>query len=448
MFDEPCPDDWSSAPLRELVDPDRKITYGIVQPGRWQEPGKGVPLIRGQDYSSGKVDVANLKYVHDRVASKYSRSTVFQGDILFSIVGYVGLCAVVPKDAEGANITQTTARVAPSEGIHSGYLAQYIRSRPFKNEIKKYTKGSAQPGLNLDDVEKMVVSRPQSFREQSAIARTLETLDSQIEKTQALIAKLEQVKEGLLHDLLTYGVDENGELRPSPEDAPKLYKQSRLGPIPEAWDAVTLEEVVRRSGGLLQTGPFGAQLHSHEYVSSGVPVIMPQDMVGNRLSVASIARVTEEKAADLSRHRVEENDLVFARRGELSRCISVKSAQAGWLCGTGCLLARISERETDANWLAQVYRRPAIQSQVLGRAVGSTMANLNTSILAGLVIGRPPIGEQQEVSRRLTVISERIDCERRKQSKLLAEKSGLMDDLLTGRVRVTPLLEREAAESN
>ena len=76
------------------------------------------------------------------------------------------------------------------------------------------------------------------------------------------------------------------------------------------------------------------------------------------------------------------------------------------------------------------------------------MANLNTSILAGLVIGRPPIGEQQEVSRRLTVISERIDCERRKQSKLMAEKSGLMDDLLTGRVRVTPLLEREAAESN
>lgn len=297
--------------------------------------------------------------------------------------------------------------------------------------------------LNKAKMAEMTLNLP-PLVEQIKIAEILDTLDTAIHETEAIIAKLKAVKQGLLHDLLTRGIAANGELRPPQAEAPHLYQPSPLGWIPREWEEVTLGEIVRRSGGFLQTGPFGSQLHAHEYVLDGVPVIMPQDMVNGELSVESIARINQRKATVLSRHRVQSNDLVFSRRGDLSRCVAIEEEHLGWLCGTGCLLARLPAHEVNGYWLALVYTQPGIQTQVMGRAVGSTMANLNTSILAAITITRPPVTEQNEIARRLQSLNKRIRFEEEELEKRRFEKSALMDDLLTGRVRVTPLLEAAA----
>jgi type I restriction enzyme S subunit len=275
------------------------------------------------------------------------------------------------------------------------------------------------------------------------ITAILDTLDTAIHQTEAIVEKLKQVKQGLLHDLLTRGVDANGELRPGYEQAPELYQESPLGWIPKVWEIVTLNQIRIRSGGVLQTGPFGSQLHAHEYVTDGVPVVMPQDIVDGHVSVQQIARIPEEKAARLSRHRLIVNDVVFSRRGDLSRCVAIGDKQIDWVCGTGCLLARFPSREINASWLALIYQQPGLQSQVLGRAVGSTMANLNASILGELTIGRPEVDEQGEITGRLKAATQRINQETRALTKLKKEKLALMDDLLTGRVRATPLLDAD-----
>ena len=279
-----------------------------------------------------------------------------------------------------------------------------------------------------------------SPEEKLKIAELLDTLDTAIRQTEAIVDKLKQVKQGLLHDLLTRGVDANGELRPSYEQAPELYKDSPLGWVPKDWEIVTLGQIASRSSGILQTGPFGSQLHAHEYVADGVPVVMPQAMIDGRLSVQQIARITTRKAVALSRHRVIPNDIVFSRRGDLSRCVAIEDEHTGWLCGTGCLLARLPKKEINGFWLALVYQQPGVQSQVLGRAVGSTMANLNTAILAELTIARPIVDEQNEITLRLKATTLRMNQELADLAKLRQQKIGLMDDLLTGRVRVTPLL--------
>ncbi|MCG5517486.1 MULTISPECIES: restriction endonuclease subunit S, partial [unclassified Ectothiorhodospira] len=99
-----------------------------------------------------------------------------------------------------------------------------------------------QVSLNTGQLKKLSVFTP-PLPEQRLLARILDTLATQIQKTEALIAKLEKVKEGLIHDLLTRGIDENGQLRPSPEQAPELYKDSPLGLIPSGWDLLTLGEI-------------------------------------------------------------------------------------------------------------------------------------------------------------------------------------------------------------
>ena len=278
----------------------------------------------------------------------------------------------------------------------------------------------------------------------SKVADVLDIVDTQIQKTKALIAKLEKVKEALLHDLLTRGIDESGRLRPSPEQAPELYKESPLGLIPREWSVSTLGERLSQYGGFIQTGPFGSQLHAEEYVREGVPVVMPQDMRDIEVSKENIAQITEERAEDLARHRVGEGDLLFSRRGDLSRCSFMSSSNKGWLCGTGCLLLRPAEH-IDGFWLANIYKLSAIQSQVYGMAVGSTMVNLNSTILKNILIPFPAFQEQSKIAEAIKSSKNKIFEEINILSKLKLQKIGLIDDLLTGRVRVTPLLDQAQA---
>jgi type I restriction enzyme S subunit len=217
-------------------------------------------------------------------------------------------------------------------------------------------------------------------------------MDAASAHTEALITKLKQIKAGLLHDLLTCGMDENGQLRDAIAN-PKQFKDSPLGRIPKDWELITLRDVVTRSGGLIQTGPFGSQLHAYEYVDVGVPVIMPQDIRDGYISDSHIVRIPLKKSRTLARHLVELNDVVFARRGDLGRCVAINEREVGWLCGTGCLLFRPPEKEIDAHWLAATYRHERSQRQILSRAVGSTMVNLNSTLLADLLIAKPTYTE-------------------------------------------------------
>ena len=138
----------------------------------------------------------------------------------------------------------------------------------------------------------------------------------------------------------------------------------------------------------------------------------------------------------MRRHWLQQNDVVFSRRGDLSRAAAITQREAGWVCGTGCFLLRVSSKQMNAEWLAYRYRHPFIQRQVDACAVGSTMPSLNNAVMHGLRFSLPPVEEQDEIVRQLNSIdnSLRVEAERNEKAKLV--KSGLMQDLLTGKVRV------------
>ncbi|MDG4868664.1 restriction endonuclease subunit S [Guyparkeria sp. 1SP6A2] len=425
---------WGEAPLRELVDPERKITYGIVQPGEWQEEGWGVPLIRGQDYSSGVVDVENLRYVHPSIAAPYARSTVKPGDLLFSIVGYVGLCAEVPNEAGGANITQTTARVAPRDGLDGRFLLHYFRSKAFHSEVKKYTKGSAQPGLNLADVEKMVVKYPVAVCEQHKIAQILDTLDTQIRQTEALIAKLETVKQGMLTDLLTRGIDENGQLRPPPKEAPELYKESPLGQIPRGWDYASWGECT-------ESWAMGPRFSAEKYTEDGnVATLRTTDMDSEGGVNHATMPIAQLDLRGLEQHILRVGDFVITRSGTCGVCGVFHGHNLPVLPGAFLIRFRFDTSKLDAEFMAMLMNSHVGRPLVARNAEGGVQKNLRGTSLLKISFAKPPVGEQVEIRLRVESVAGEIENLRADLRKLGSQKSGLMDDLLTGRVRVTPLL--------
>src|SRR4051812_885118 len=119
------------------------------------------------------------------------------------------------------------------------------------------------------------------------------------------------------------------------------------------WTAATLGEIVDRSGGEIQTGPVGSQLHRSDYTSdetSGVPLVMPKDMVGGRIDYSSAALVEAGKAHEMARHSCRPGDILLSRRGDIGRCVLIRDADDGVLCGTGSLKVTVPETELDSEF--------------------------------------------------------------------------------------------------
>jgi type I restriction enzyme S subunit len=150
-------------------------------------------------------------------------------------------------------------------------------------------------------------------------------------------------------------------------------------------EPVPLSDLTGKSG--IQIGPFGSQLHASDYVATGVPVVMPQDLVDGKISQVAIARVSEADAARLGRHRLAPGDIILPRRGDLSKRALVGPDHAGWLCGTGSVRVRVADEEPAVVFHAM--RTIEVNAWLNANAVGATMPNLNTAIVARLPIRIP-----------------------------------------------------------
>ncbi len=188
------------------------------------------------------------------------------------------------------------------------------------------------------------------------------------------------------------------------------------------WEPTTLGSVCDRQGGSIQTGPFGSQLHASDYVEQGIPVVMPANIGSDGgISEDGIARITQFDADRLQQHKLQVGDVVFSRRGDVTRNALIEAHQAGWLCGTGCLKVRLgSQTQASAKFISYCLRLPETKDWLVRHAVGATMPNLNTSILSAVPILLPELTVQQSIANILGCLDERIDLLRETNATLEA----------------------------
>ncbi|MDP2181626.1 MAG: restriction endonuclease subunit S [Actinomycetota bacterium] len=186
------------------------------------------------------------------------------------------------------------------------------------------------------------------------------------------------------------------------------------------WPVRTLAEACSAAGGSVQTGPFGSQLHKSDYVSNGIPSIMPINIGDNRIDSTDIAMVGAADVERLARHRVRPGDIVYSRRGDVRRRALVRDEQAGWLCGTGCLRVRPGEGVLDPGYLSYYLGHSEVQDWIERHAIGATMPNLNTGILGALPVVVPPLAEQHAIASILGALDDKIELNCR-MSRTLGE---------------------------
>ena len=187
------------------------------------------------------------------------------------------------------------------------------------------------------------------------------------------------------------------------------------------WIPTTLGEICSKQRGAIQTGPFGSQLHTSDYKETGIPVVMPTNIGEGGIATDGIARIDRLDVERLQQHKLQLNDIVFSRRGDVTKNALVRHREVGWLCGTGCLKVRLGEESVaNARFISYYLRLPETKEWLIRHAVGATMPNLNTGILAAVPVTLPPLKIQLEIAVILGALDDRITLLRETNSTLEA----------------------------
>ena len=434
------------ATVDELAD---KAWIGLVTTMTKSYVEQGVPLIRNSDIKEGYVRTEGMINLDPGFAELYFARTVRTGDIVSVHTGDIATSSVIKEELNGAHGFATINTRVDSKQIYNHYLCYFFNSAYFKYQAYGVITGDGRDNLNLKEFLELKVLYPADIKQQQKIANILSTVDKLIENTQTLIDKYTAIKQGMMADLFTRGIDLScgpdstpasnpsyGQLRPSFEDAPELYKETDLGWVPKGWEVSVLGEICAEGGGGVQTGPFGSQLHAHDYKDEGVPIITVEHLGDNKILHEGLPLVGEDDYNRLRKYRMTEGDLIFSRVGSIDRCAYVSKLENGWMFSGRCLRVRIGCKNNSSRYFSYQLNNESCRNWILNHSVGSTMACLNTSILSGVPLVQPDISEQKVITSRLDAISELIDICNEEKAVYRDTKKGLMQDLLTGKVKV------------
>ena len=150
----------------------------------------------------------------------------------------------------------------------------------------------------------------------------------------------------------------------------------------------------------IRIGPFGTMLHKSDCISGGVPVINPQHIKSGKILPSASVTVSEEKARDLSAYRLQTNDIIMGRRGEMGRSAAITDVENGWLCGTGSILFRLKPN-FDAGFYAQILSSPDVVHYLEEHATGTTMKNLNEDIVQYIPVPFVTTEMQREITMKM-----------------------------------------------
>lgn len=341
--------------------------------------------------------------------------------------------------AKSGLVASTMAKITPDHTFLPDFFFHVAKHAELY--LKGQTNGTGIPHVDRELLEAIQVFRP-TPSEQQVIAKILDTLDTTIHETESIIGKLKAVKQGLLHDLLTRGIDTNGELRPHQSEAPQLYKTSPLGWIPKEWSICGVLDVAPNDRQCILTGPFGAQLGQADFVAEGVPVLRIGNVQSGYIDWSDLQFVSYRKAVQLGRFSILPGDLLFARQGATTgRNALADERSNGALINYHIIRVAVDTELCEPVYLHALFNSEHSKGQVDQEKGRGTREGINSKQIASLKFALPPIAEQKGLVARINTVNDAAANEAELLTKLLLKKTGLMNDLLTGRVRVTHLLQ-------
>lgn len=361
-----------------------------------------------------------------------SAKLIPEGTILLTSRASIGLSKIA---GHSLCTNQGFKNLVPGKAIDGLFL--FYQTQRIRSEFERFAAGSTFLEINKRDTERIRLSAPAEITHQRRVASILVKVDVAIEKTESLIEKYQHIKAGLMHDLFTRGVLPNGQLRPRREEAPELYQNTAIGWIPSDWRVKKCAELCSRIcvGIVIQPSQY--------YVESGVPALRSANVRENGITLENVVYISPEANSLLSKSQIRAGDIVSVRTGYPGTSAVVPLDLHGFNCID--IIVSTPNSEVDSEYLCEWINSSNGKGQVLRAQGGAAQQHFNVGEMQSLLVALPQYAEQIAIKERLRAVQAKISTELVNMRKLQAQKSGLMQDLLTGKVPV-PVPEHEATD--
>lgn len=394
---------------------------------------EGHPIVNAKDIPNGRINLNSCTRItqHDWELLKKQNCAPQPGDVLLSKDGTIGRVVLYDTDLSVV-VLSSVAILRPKCCVHPNFLSHVLRSDAFRRQLLVLESGSALRRIVLKDIRKLEFTFPECTREQSKIAEVLSTVDRAIEQTEALIFKQQRIKTGLMQDLLTRGIDEQGNLR---SEESHHFKDSPLGRIPVEWD-------VRSLASISEFVTSGARGWAKYYSADGAKFLRIGNLTREHINMRldDVVFVQPPSSAEGMRTLVKQGDILVSITADLGIIAVIPEKFGEGYVNQHIALVRIDDDEVVPRFVGWALQGRAGQAQFERQNDSGAKAGLNLPTIRGLLTPCPPKQEQEHIVKVLdtnTQISEQLRLDLQKQQSL---KDALMLDLLTGEKRVTRLL--------
>lgn len=372
--------------------------------------------VQQKNISWNEEDLLPVKYLE-----KFNEYKLQEDDVVIAmtrpiISTGIKVCKIEKRDLP-CLLNQRVGRFIIKDLLISKYLYNYCFTDYFINKVKELCSTTGQPNISANQIESILITIP-SVKEQEKITSILSTVDEQIDNVDALIEKNKELKKGLMQTLLTKGIGHT------------KFKTTEIGEIPEEWQ-------VKRLGNVCEVKS-SKRVYQSDYIDSGVPFYRSKEII--ELSKGNLPTVE----LFIARDKFEEFKEKYGvpKLGDLM-ITSVGSVGKTWVCDgrefyykDGNLTQIISNNEINTKYISYVFECEYLIKQYLGQSSGSAQVALTLEKLKNLLVIFPTIDEQVSIVNILLSIDKKIEEYENKKKKLEELKKGLMQQLLTGKIRV------------
>ena len=368
--------DWPEYPLESFVDPERAISYGIVQPGKQRE--RGVSIVRVNNFKEGRIDTRDALTIDPEIEAKYQRSRLEGGELLLTLVGTLGLSAIVPNELRGWNVARAVGVVPLKENVDRRWLNFVLRSQPSQHFMQTHANTTVQATFNLRDLARLPIPMPpERFRVPAS--EILSALDDKIALNRQMNETLEAIERAIFEDcFVDFGPTRAKSEGRDPYFAPELWN---LFPNaiddeqkPVGWERKPLSEVADFLNGIaLQKFPASNRQDS-------LPVIKIAELRGG------ITEKTNRAARDVpDKYIVKDGDFLFSWSGSL--------VGKFWTEGEGALnqhLFKVTSNRYPAWFFSQWVHHHLQEFQAIAASKATTMGHIQRRHLRDAMTTCPP----------------------------------------------------------
>ena len=419
------PDDWEVKRLGEIAFVTKLAGFEFTAHVKYSDQGKIIAL-RGLNVRQGFLELKDVKYIDNSNFSELNRSKLYKNDLLFTYVGTVGNVALVDKN-DSYYLAPNVALIRNTRQTDSQYIMYLLLSTNFFNsQIKTLMSTTSQAALSMTNIRLFKIPFPPTLAEQQKIAKALSDVDNVISTLEKLITKKKNLKQGTIQQLLT------GKKRLPGFAKSDKFKQTEIGEIPEDWEVVQLNTLIDD----ISDGPFGSNLKTEHYTTEREARIIQLSNVGeDGWNDENTKYTTFIHAKELSRCIVPSGSVIIAKMMPAGRSILCPNNERMYILGSDCVKF-IPNKLIDSKYFVYYTKCTTYLNQIKENTQGSTRARTSVTKLRKIEVVLPSKPEQTSIANVLSSMDKEIEALEAKLEKYRDLKTGMMQQLLTGKIRL------------